>query len=84
MGSYLERMVSRFEDNTASVRRSAIQAFGAVLQQHLLIDQLRNLSQLEQQVEMASDAEKVPLKLMLQDCKKLHALVQRGSKVCLR
>ena len=82
-GEYMERIVSRFEDNTSSVRKSAIQAFSAILQQHIFLEQIRNIDLLRSQIEGSEEA--VPqLKMIIRDCQKIHGLIKKGSEICLR
>ena len=79
----MERIVSRFEDNTSSVRKSAIQAFSAILQQHIFLEQIRNIDLLRSQIEGSEEA--VPqLKMMLRDCQKIHDLIKKGSEICFK
>ena len=88
MGVYLERIVGRFDDNAALVRRAAVQCFISLLNQSQILFQLQSIDQLRQQVATLTDSEpecnQLPaLKVILRDTEKLLELVKKGSEYAL-
>jgi hypothetical protein len=84
IGEFQQKIVGRFDDNTSTVRKSAINAFIAIINNNPLIEQLRNIGELRTQVETTEDHEtKKPLLMLLRDCEKLLDLVKTGSELIL-
>ena len=91
IGAFLERIVSRFEDNAALVRKNAVQCFVALLNQSPLLGPLRSIDELRKAVEQLGGLEtpstnktEAMMKDTLRECEKLLQLVQKASKSCLR
>ena len=87
----MDRIVSRFDDNAALVRKNAVQCFVALLNQSPLLAPLQNIDDLRKGVEALGGLEtpstnktEAMMKDCLRDCEKLLELIKKASKSCLR
>lgn len=91
IGNFLDRIVSRFDDNAALVRKNAVQCFVALLNQSPLLAPLQKIDELRKGVEALGGLETpstnktdAMMKDCLRDCEKLLELIKKASKSCLR
>ena len=56
IGNFLDRIVSRFDDNAALVRKNAVQCFVALLNQSPLLAPLQKIDELRKGVEALGEA----------------------------
>ena len=91
VGVFLERIVSRFEDSAALVRKNAVQCFTALLNQSVILTQLQQIGDLRALVEAmggleapSTNSTEVLSKDCLRECERLLELVKKASKICLR
>ena len=91
IGNFLDRIVSRFDDNAALVRKNAVQCFVALLNQSPLLAPLQNIEDLRKGVEAlggldtpSTNKTEAMMKDCLRDCEKLLELIKKASKSCLR
>ena len=92
VGEYLTRIVGRFDDKAAIVRKSAIQSFVSLLNQSQLLDQIRNIGTLKQMLqEMQNEGpdreistNEKTLTAVIKDGDFILDLVNKASTKCLR
>jgi len=89
VGEYLVRIVGRFDDKAALVRRAAIQCFISVLYQSQLLNQIKDIRTIKKALqEIENTGENQSQAKIIQDVIKdgeaILSLVNRASTKCLR
>lgn len=84
IGSFQDRILSRFNDKSSVVRKSAVTTFLAIIRNNKLIRQLQNISLLRKQAaETRQPTVRKSISLLLDDCEKIISLIDTGSEILM-